>query len=70
MADKRQDEDRAERDRERSEEAHWRVAEGGAEDEPKQKTPKGYEIPVPKRDEFFGDLEKVSKPKGEHPASS
>ncbi len=32
------------------------------QDEPKQKTPKGYEIPVPKRDEFFGSLKKVSKP--------
>ncbi len=29
--------------------------------EPKQKTPKGQEIPVPKRDEFLRDLRKVSK---------
>jgi hypothetical protein len=32
------------------------------EDEPKQKTEKGLEIPVPKRKDFFGSLEKVSKP--------
>jgi len=33
-----------------------------AETEPKQKTSRGYEIPVPKRDDFFSNLEKVSKP--------
>lgn len=27
----------------------------------KQKTPKGYEIPVPKRDEVLGDLRKLAK---------
>jgi hypothetical protein len=45
--------------------AHWRVAEEGAdqqEDEPKQKTPEGREIPIPKREEFFGNLKEVSKP--------
>jgi hypothetical protein len=31
VTEKKQDEDRAERDRERSEEAHWQVAEAGAE---------------------------------------
>lgn len=30
-------------------------------DEPKQKTREGYEIPVPKRGEFFGNLGKVAK---------
>ena len=30
-------------------------------DESKQKTPKGHEIPVPKRGEFFRDLGKVAK---------
>jgi hypothetical protein len=54
--------EKEDRDRERSDEAHWRVAEEGAEDEPKQPTEKGLEIPVPKRDEFLGNLEKVSKP--------
>jgi hypothetical protein len=29
--------------------------------EPKQKTPAGYEIPVPKRREFFGNLKKAAK---------
>jgi len=30
--------------------------------EPTQKTPKGKEIPVPKRDEFIENLRRVSKP--------
>ncbi len=30
---------------------------------PKQKTPKGHEIPIPKRSEFIRDLKKVAKPK-------
>jgi hypothetical protein len=54
-------ENREDRDRDRSDEAHWRVAEEGAEDEPKQKTQKGLEIPIPKRDEFFGNLKKASE---------
>ena len=29
--------------------------------EPKQKTPKGQEIPIPKRGEFLSNLRKVSK---------
>lgn len=28
----------------------------------KQKTPKGHEIPVPKRGDFFGDLKKAATP--------
>jgi hypothetical protein len=28
--------------------------------EPKQKTPKGYEIPVPKREDFFHNLKKAA----------
>ena len=31
------------------------------EGEPSQKTDEGLEIPVPKRDEFFGALDKASK---------
>lgn len=31
--------------------------------EPKQKTRKGLEIPVPKRDEFFGPLEEATRKK-------
>jgi hypothetical protein len=63
MTDEPQEaENREDRDRERSDEAHWRVAEEGAEDKPKQATEKGLEIPVPKRDEFFKNLDKVSKP--------
>ena len=34
-----------------------------AEDEPKQKTPKGYEIPVPKRQDVMDFFRKVVKPK-------
>jgi hypothetical protein len=29
---------------------------------PTERTPKGYEVPVPKRGEFFANLKKVSKP--------
>jgi hypothetical protein len=46
MTDEQQESDRKERDRERADEAHWRVAEEGTEDqtdEPKQKTEKGQE---------------------------
>ena len=31
--------------------------------EPKEKTPKGYEVPVPKRGAFFGNLKKIAKGK-------
>jgi hypothetical protein len=31
--------------------------------EPTQKTPKGYEIPVPTREQVLRDLAKVAKPK-------
>ena len=30
--------------------------------EPKQKTPKDYEIPIPKRGDFLKNLKKVAKP--------
>ena len=36
-------------------------------EEPKQKTPKGHEIPVPKRGDFLRDLKKVSKTKRSTP---
>jgi hypothetical protein len=55
-------ENREDRNRERSDEAHWRVAEEGAEDEPKQKTEKGLESRIPKRDDFLSNLEKASRP--------
>ncbi len=29
---------------------------------PTERTPKGYEVPVPKRGEFFANLKKVAKP--------
>jgi hypothetical protein len=31
--------------------------------EPKQKTPKGYEIPVPTRESVFSFFKKVARPK-------
>ena len=63
MTDEPQEaENREDRDRERSDEAHWRVAEEGAEDEPKQKTEKSLEIRIPKRDDFLSNLEKASRP--------
>jgi hypothetical protein len=61
MTDEPQEaENREDRDRERSDEAHWRVAEEGAEDEPKQKAEKDPEIPVPKRADFFANLQKLT----------
>ena len=33
-----------------------------AEKEPTQRTPKGYEIPVPSRERVFSDLDKAAKP--------
>ena len=30
---------------------------------PTQHTPKGHEIPVPTKEQFFRDLDKVAKPK-------
>ena len=62
MSENTRDEDRLDRDRERSTEAHWRAAEAGAEDEPKQRTPKGEEIPVPKREDEEDDSRNVVRP--------
>lgn len=33
-----------------------------ADNEPTEKTPKGHEVPVPKRGEFFGNLKKAARP--------
>lgn len=60
MTDQKQE--LADRNQERSEEAHWQVAEAGAEEEQRLSTRKagqGDEVPVPKS----GSLEKVSEPK-------
>ena len=32
--------------------------------EPKQKTAKNYEIPIPKREDFLRNLKKAAKPSG------
>lgn len=37
-------------------------------DEPKQTTPKGYEIPVPTQGLVMGFFKKVARPKPERPA--
>ena len=31
--------------------------------EPTERTPKGLEVPIPKRGEFFENLKKIAKPK-------
>ncbi len=33
-----------------------------------ERTPKGYEVPVPKRSEFFRNLKKIARPKGKDSA--
>jgi hypothetical protein len=39
-------------------------------DQQTEQTPTGLTVPVPKRDEFFGNLKKAAKPEGEpKPAS-
>ncbi|CAN5882570.1 hypothetical protein BH24ACT15_BH24ACT15_05530 [soil metagenome] len=35
------------------------------QERPSQRTPKGHEIPVPKRGDFMRDLRKAAKTKGE-----
>ncbi len=39
------------------------------EGEPTQKTPTGLEIPVPKRQEFFKGLKRVTQDRARRPAS-
>ena len=63
MSDRAQDQDRLDRDRERSSEAHWRAAEEAAEAEPAQTTPEGLDIPVPKREDVENDLRELVRPK-------
>ena len=64
MADEQQEHDRADRDHERSEEAHWRVAESGAEheDEPTEDAEEGLEIPAPEREDSVGNLKQAGEP--------
>jgi hypothetical protein len=64
VSDKPQDQDRRDRDRERSTEAHWRAAERATDEPggPTQKTPGGLEIPVPKRKEVDDALRKIAQP--------
>jgi hypothetical protein len=64
VTEKPQGEDQRERDRARSSEAHWQVAEGATDEAggPTQKTPKGLEIPVPKRKDVMDALRKLVQP--------
>ncbi len=36
---------------------------------PTERTPKGLEVPVPKRGEFFQNLKKIAKPKSKRSAT-
>jgi hypothetical protein len=53
----------------------WRTMPGDEKDHQQtEQTPKGLTVPVPKRDEFFGNLNKAAKPdepkKGPPPAAA
>ncbi len=39
------------------------------EKQPTEKTPKGHEVPVPKRGEFFSNLKKIAKKPGKGSAT-
>jgi hypothetical protein len=45
-----------------SSQTDWEGEGGAPEPEPKQKTLKGYEIPVPKRDSIFAAFKKIIQP--------
>ena len=47
------------------EQSDWEGEGGATAPEPKQKTPKGLEIPVPKREQVMDALTKAAKPKPE-----
>jgi hypothetical protein len=59
-----EEENRADRDRERSHEAHWEVAEAGAEDadDPRRHTAKRQDSPISNRDDFVDDDEVINEP--------
>ena len=40
----------------------WRTMRSKQKDRPTERTPKGYEVPVPQRSEFFASLKKLAKP--------
>jgi hypothetical protein len=44
------------------EQSDWEDEGGATTPEPKQKTPKGYEIPVPKRKDVDATLKKLVQP--------
>jgi len=35
-------------------------------DQPTEKTPTGYKVPVPKRNDFFGNLKRAARPEPPH----
>jgi hypothetical protein len=40
----------------------WRTMPKDEKDQQAEQTPTGYTVPVPKRNEFFGNLKKAAKP--------
>ena len=67
VSGKAEDEDRLDRDRERSTEAHWRAAEEAAESEPTQTPPENSELPGSKRGDVEDDLRKPVQPETKKP---
>jgi len=47
----------------------WRIMPKDEKDQQTETTPTGYKVPVPKRDEFFGNLKKAAKPEPAKPDS-
>ena len=40
----------------------WRAMPDAEKDPQTEQTPTGYTVPVPKRDEFFGNLKRAAEP--------
>jgi hypothetical protein len=56
-------------EKQEDQQSDWEGEGGASAPEPKQKTSKGLEIPVPKRKDVMAALDKVAKPKAK-PARS
>jgi hypothetical protein len=46
------------------------MAAEGKDLQPTERTPKGLEIPIPKRRDFFANLKKIAQPKGKDSTTS
>jgi hypothetical protein len=53
-------------DRQDTSQTDWEDEGGATKPEPKQKTSKGLEIPVPTRKSIFAAFKKITKPKKQH----